>query len=83
MDETEKIKPRPCPFCGKEPVLRPTNPDKEGDAWGAVTCVNAYCPTYSNTHGHGVDVHDGEEVADERGTAADIACAIERWNRGA
>ena len=69
MDE-----PLPCPFCGAAPKLYPVDPEREGNAWGAVKCVNEECPAKPS-------VRDGEAVADERGTAAYQQVAIRRWNR--
>jgi hypothetical protein len=68
--------PRRCPFCGTMPVLLPLNPLIEGNAWGAVECVNPECPA------EGPRVTDGEPVRDERGTASYQQAAILRWNRG-
>ena len=69
-------RPKACPFCGVEPSVFPKNPEKEGNAWGAVRCVNASCPAQPQ-------VSDGEEVSDERGTKAYQQAAIVRWNRRA
>lgn len=63
----------PCPFCGESPETGPDNPTLEGDAWGEVRCVNELCPAQPC-------VADGEDVNDDRGTAAYIASAISRWN---
>ena len=71
-----KLKPLPCPFCGKKPRLLPRSPDVEGDAWGAVACVNRRCAANPRCA-------DGEKQADSRGTGAYIDCAIRRWNRRA
>jgi len=72
-----------CPFCGKTPALHPQNPEREGNAWGAVQCENGRCVTYDSTRGHGVRVEDGALQSDERGTAKYIALAVRRWNRRA
>jgi hypothetical protein len=70
-----------CPFCGAAPSLVPTNPDREGDAWGAVRCMNTLCPTYDDTRDRGVEIRDGCDISDERGTAAYIRLAVDRWNK--
>ena len=67
------IKIKPCPFCGNDPVLLPTNPKEEGDNWGAVQCVCGYCPARPR-------VSDGVAVSDDRGTKAYQQEAIRRWN---
>lgn len=72
------MKSLPCPFCGAEPVVLPGNPNIEGDAWAAVQCQNAKCPTFDSYHG--VTVLDGEQVADSRGSDGYKAVAIRRWN---
>jgi hypothetical protein len=72
-----------CPFCGKLPSLFPTDPAREGNAWGEVRCVNERCVTFDSQYGHGVSVDDGSTIADERGTAKYIAGAVRRWNRRA
>lgn len=74
------MNPLPCPFCGKEPILRPDNPKIHGNAWGAVSCANARCVTAGNGD-YGVTVYDGQDICDERGSAKYIQCAIRRWNR--
>jgi hypothetical protein len=74
-------KPLPCPFCGDEPELYPTDPKREGNAWGEVRCMNPECPTYSTQRDRGVVVRDGEDVADDRGSAKYIEAAIARWNQ--
>ena len=66
-------KPLPCPFCGKPPKVGPSNPEKDGDAWGFVKCVNSECVANP-------EVGDGIEVADDRGSKAYIKAAIQRWN---
>lgn len=78
MTKGTKLKPLPCPFCGKMPKVSPTRPDIEGDAWGEVACVNRRCATYG-PHGS-VRVRDGALVADERGPDAYKQAAIRRWN---
>lgn len=75
------ITPRTCPFCGKSPALHPQNPEREGNAWGAVQCENMRCATYDETRGHGVTVSDGVTMCDDRGTAKYIDGAIRRWNK--
>lgn len=67
-------KPLPCPFCGVVPEVRPACPEKEGNAWGEVLCVNPECPAQPS-------VLDGVDVSDDRGSLAYIEAAIERWNR--
>lgn len=69
------LKPRRCPFCGGTPTVYPLNPEKDGDAWGAVGCANDNCPAKPY-------VEDGEDISDERGTEAYKQIAIKRWNKG-
>ena len=80
MSKPKQLKPTlvplPCPFCGKKPKTTPSHPDLDGDAWGAVICVNKRCPS-------GPQVLDGVTVADSRGSGAYIDCAIRRWNKRA
>lgn len=71
-----KLTPQPCPFCGKPPKVFPSKPEIEGNAWGAVECVNSLCPAQPI-------VRDDAQVADERGSGAYRDLAIERWNRRA
>lgn len=76
MSEAE---PLPCPFCGKPPKVAPKNPERDGDAWGEVFCVNKRCPTWNGREG--VRVRDGVLVADDRGSDKYKEAAIRRWNR--
>jgi hypothetical protein len=76
------LKPLPCPFCGKLPRIEPKNPERDGDAWGAVTCVNKRCATF-NGRDEGVSVGDGSLIADSRGPDKYKEAAIRRWNRRA
>jgi hypothetical protein len=69
-----KLTPLPCPFCGKAPKVMPTRPDVEGNAWGAVICINQRCPAKPQ-------VRDGSQIADSRGSGAYRDLAIKRWNR--
>lgn len=71
-----KLKPLPCPFCGTNPTCFPLDPDKEGDAFGSVACVNGKCPAQPA-------VDDGSTVADLRGPGAYIDMAIRKWNKRA
>lgn len=64
---------KPCPFCGAEPEIGPKDPEKEGNAFGIVRCVNRKCPAMPR-------VRDGIEIADERGTEAYVLRAVIRWN---
>jgi hypothetical protein len=68
------VKPLPCPFCGSEPELFPEDPEREGDAWGEVACVNEDCPAQPR-------VKDGEGACDYRGSDAYKAAAVARWNK--
>lgn len=70
-----------CPFCGADPLVEPERPEIDGNAWGAVRCVNKRCPTYDRRFGRGVEVQDGALTSDERGSAAYKRAAIRRWNR--
>lgn len=65
--------PLPCPFCGLQPVIIPTDPAKEGNAWGEVRCVSSQCVAKPS-------VRDGVGVSDERGSDAYKEAAIKRWN---
>ena len=71
----------PCPFCGTKPETFPKQPSSEGNAWGAVRCVNKQCATYDDSRQGGVRVEDGQDVSDERGSQEYINCAIRRWNK--
>jgi hypothetical protein len=71
---TPRLTPLPCPFCGKNPHVMPSNPDLDGNAWGAVKCVNARCAVQPSCR-------DGSKQADERGSGAYKDLAIKRWNR--
>ena len=65
-------KPRAC-LCGATPEVLPHNPDRDGNAWGAVRCVNPGCPAQPI-------VCDGEPISDERGSEAYKQAAIKKWN---
>ena len=54
--------------------MLPTDPAKEGNAWGSVICMNDDCPASPR-------VSDGADVIDERGSEAYKQAAIERWNK--
>lgn len=69
-----KLTPLPCPFCGKKPKVLPADPKTEGDAWGAVACVNKRCPAQPG-------VEDGSNLSDMRGPGAYKDMAIRRWNK--
>lgn len=66
--------PLPCPFCGDQPEVFPKDPAREGNAWGAVACLNKRCPARPS-------VKDGALSSDERGSRAYQRLAIRRWNR--
>ena len=70
------LKPLPCPFCGELPTILPVNPKKEGNAWGAVQCMNEDCQARPF-------VDDGESWSDDRGSNAYKESAIKRWNKRA
>lgn len=74
MKKEKMLKPLPCPFCGQIPWVVPSQPEIEGNAWGAVDCQNPSCrvnPTCS----------DGAKRADDRGSEAYKQLAIRNWNR--
>jgi hypothetical protein len=72
----------PCPFCGSTDLeILPEDPSRDGNAWGAVQCVNVDCSTYDILKSHGVRVEDGQDVSDERGSDAYKSAAIAAWNR--
>lgn len=64
---------KPCPWCGKQPVVRPRNPKIQGDAWGEVICVNKRCAAQPY-------VGDGALQSHNRGSEAYKRSAIRRWN---
>lgn len=68
------IKPLPCPFCGKQPVIYPKRPEIEGNAFGQVRCETFGCAARPC-------VNDGAKIADERGPEKYKELAIRRWNR--
>lgn len=68
------VNPKPCPFCGAEPAIRPEDPETDGAAWGEVRCMNQDCAAKPS-------VRDGVTTSDDRGSAAYKEAAIERWNR--
>jgi hypothetical protein len=65
--------PKPCPFCGCQPLVSPTHPELDGNAWGRVECISASC--YARPI-----VLDGELDADDRGSDLYKESAIRRWN---
>lgn len=69
-----RLEPLPCPFCGKAPTVYPLTPKHEGNAWGAVRCINKKCAAQPRAN-------DGSLQSDERGTGAYQDAAIRRWNR--
>lgn len=71
-----KLKPLPCPFCGKAPIVEPAEPEREGDAWGSVICNNGRCAVQPVCK-------DGSKINDIRGPGAYKDLAIRRWNRRA
>ena len=76
-----KPQPLPCPFCGKMPAIDPVDPERMGNAWGEVLCVNQRCVTYDSARGSGVHVRDGATIAGERGPDKYKEAAIRRWNK--
>lgn len=74
LSSKTKLTALPCPFCGQQPEVFPKDPEREGNAWGRVSCVNDRCPAQPS-------VEDGSSVSDERGTRAYQRLAIRRWNR--
>jgi hypothetical protein len=68
------IKPLPCPFCGKPPVVYPLNPEIEGDAFAYVICETKRCVANPR-------VADGALSCDSRGSDKYKAAAIRRWNK--
>lgn len=70
------MKPVNCPFCGVEPIVRPLDPDLEGDNWARVQCDNKDCPAQPG-------VNDGLELGERVIALAPAikAAAIQRWNR--
>jgi hypothetical protein len=68
-----KTKPLPCPFCGFIPRIYPKHPEREGNAFGLVQCVNPECVAKPQ-------VEDGEDIADDRGSDMYKEAAINRWN---
>ena len=68
----QSVKPVPC-LCGAMPSVWPEDPTKEGGAWACVKCENPKCPANPR-------INDDESVADDRGSDAYKAVAIERWN---
>ena len=68
-----KIKPLPCPFCGKKPGVFPQNPEEEGTCWGEVRCISKRCHSI-------VRIFDGRKVNDDRGSEKYKQMAIIRWN---
>ncbi len=69
-----RVKPLPCPFCGKIPNVYPTDPSREGNAFGQVRCDYPRCAANPV-------VNDGALQSDERGSSAYKRLAINRWNR--
>lgn len=63
---------KPCPFCGKTPKVLPSNPKLDGDAWGAVQCVNKKCPAMPRVE---------DRCKTERKHGDYKAVAIKRWNK--
>lgn len=70
----------PCPFCGKAPEVGfgPGEPGTEGEAWGAVTCMNELCPARPSVED---GKENGEDIADDCGPEAYRSAAVRRWNR--
>jgi hypothetical protein len=63
----------PC-LCGTMPNVLPTNPEKDGDAFGEVVCVNTECPVQPK-------IGDGEKISDDKGSGVYKRLAILRWNK--
>ena len=74
MKQTDKLlTPLPCPFCGSLPKVMPSNPKKDGDAWGAVQCCNRKCAIAPRAT-------DDEDIGDGRGSDSYKNSAIRVWN---
>ena len=71
------MKPHECPFCGVEPIVRPLDPDLEGDNWARVQCDNGFdCVAMPG-------VNDGWSESNRARMSLDAlkAAAVQRWNR--
>ncbi|MEE9532700.1 MAG: DUF551 domain-containing protein [Syntrophobacteria bacterium] len=61
-----------CPWCKKEPIVLPEDPEREGDGWAQVRCITGDCPAKPV-------VNDGLDCA--LGSSDDMKeAAILRWN---
>lgn len=69
--------PLPCPFCGDQPLVEPTDPKTQGDAWGQVRCANPLCAANPTVGAN------PEEIASTNSAEPYKLLAILRWNRRA
>lgn len=64
-----KLIPLPCPWCGEDPHVDPTNWRGEGDAWAGVSCDNDDCPVkpsfrnWANVAGSGAKASERQKHA--------------------
>jgi hypothetical protein len=68
--------PKPCPFCGSQPLVEPANPDNDYDVWGVVRCVSDDCPAQPAVHNDG----SGVVIVDGRNSRQYVEAVIRRWN---
>jgi hypothetical protein len=61
----EIMKLEPCPFCGEIPEVHPLDPDKDGNGWAEVVCVNDKCNYFGSP---------------EKSSRVSSCTAIKNWN---